>query len=336
MFKVILSYVLILNSIQFAHAGPGNTGGGDSASQELFSLIKAAPAIVAAKGSNLFPNLNLEELADFVNNTPIQVELDTDIKFYGKKKMSRCFAENGVYKVTLDPDMWSEMGKRSDSTIAKRAHAFHELLCLMGKEKNNDYSISSKLFGIESLTFVGIKAGKNQILPGNLFSKEVIFWTESDSNHKTFFYCSDRDNVSSCRIIGNKSYSKKELDQIQKKLMDEVASIKKTKGSWAAAAWVLVAVIVIGILGSPALALIPIAEALSGGMLIGGFFGAAITATVAESHGRESTASQELAALTGTSKDNNLADLAQLLHKRFLTIDQERAGSSSSLLISKP
>lgn len=333
MLKVILSYVIILNSIQFAHAGPGNTGGGDSASQELYSLIKAAPAIVAAKGSNLFPSLNLEELADFVNNTPIQVELDHDIRFDGKKKMSRCFADNGVYKVTLDPDMWSEMEKRSDSAIAKRAHAFHELLCLMGKEKNNDYSISSKLFGIESLAFVGIKAGKNQIVPGNLFSKEVIFWTESDPSHKTFFYCSDRDNVSACRMIGNKSYSKKELDQIQKTLLSEVASIKKTKGNLKLAAWVLVAVAIISILGAPAIALIAIPEALFGTLFIGGLAGGALTGTAASVHGRHSTASQELAALTGTSQDHNLAELAQLLHKRFLLFTEHGSLSNSNLSV---
>lgn len=222
MIKILLSFCLILNSLPYKSwaSGPGDTGGGEpEISQKMSSLIHSVPAIISAKGIQYFPEINLNKLVDFLSSNKIEVELEDNIIEEGSRKLSRCYSTPGHYKVSIDPKMWETIQKKNDLDITVRAHAVHEVLCLMKIESNNDYHISDRVRGIEVLASMGIKSSTNQIYPEDYASNEIIYWTDSPELYRSFFYCSDRNNSSTCRRLGNRAYSRAELVKFSQELL---------------------------------------------------------------------------------------------------------------------
>lgn len=208
-------------------AGPGVTGGGEPISQEFMSLAKSLPAVIMSKGQQLFPEVPMEDLAQFVNDG-FQVELKNYLFEEGAPKAARFYKD--LRKVQVDPSMWNQLTTQVHGDSAKRALVFHEVLGLMGLEVNNDYTISNRLLGLETLSLFNIGASKNQIFPKDIKSNSVIFWKDSKNKQRSFYFCQDRNVAQTCKLLGNRSFSIEELNiYANQKIKKDTSDHKKLK-----------------------------------------------------------------------------------------------------------
>lgn len=327
-FRIILTFVLVLTSIPYAQAqasrgeGVGNTGGGEPRSQELYNLIHSTPLTISAKGPQMFPEIDITELKEFLQNNPIQVELDSNITFAGKPKMSRCSSENGIYKVTLDPDMWDEVGRKVNGEMIKRAHAFHELLCLRGVEKNNEYTISNRLLGLETISLNGLSIAKDQIVSSDVNSPKVIFWSNGKNGQKAFYYCENRMNPMSCRTIGNKAVSIETLKTLAKDLKqkaDEAYLARNIAALTAIAGMALLVFVFATAVSGLAFNLLGIAAIASGVVAVLG--GLVVALGKGMSYAKLSKGNFAAKAIVSEklSSHDDIEGLAQVLHNMLIT-----------------
>jgi ABC-type molybdate transport system substrate-binding protein len=192
--------------------GPGSTGGGEPVSQEVRAIVSSLPGILRSQGLQYFPEVDINELEKKTQGG-VLVELvppDQQILVDGSPKASKFDRDRNLIQV--DPIIWATLRLMPDAEVRKRAIVFHEVLGLMGLEKNNDYTISNRLVSAEFLSALGIKGTSDQILPMDAGDKQVIFWRVSNEGRISFFYCQDRTMVSSCIGLGARSYTNQDLD----------------------------------------------------------------------------------------------------------------------------
>lgn len=227
--KILLANILFVQ-FTLAHqgfaatTGPGSTGGGDPVSQEMRAIITSLPSVLRSKGLQYFPEIQMEAFERTVSGT-INIELKDDITVNGAPKAAQFDQARNLIQVS--PTAWGKITVSENPLAVKRAIAFHEVLGLMGIEKNDQYNISNRLIGLEYLSMIGIKGTQNQLVPQDYRDPQVIYWRTNPDKTVTFFHCPNRNVVSSCRMLGTRSYTKQELAQSYKKLYASLLKSKK-------------------------------------------------------------------------------------------------------------
>jgi hypothetical protein len=204
--------------------GPGSTGGGESPGQQFMAIAKKLPAFIETRGSNLYPEVNLNQMRLLLGidesgqmiagkKPGFTVETEAGLKYNGVPKV--CVFDSEKKIVKLDPKKWDELNsKLKFNKNIQISLVLHEILGLMGIEKNDDYSISSRSLGSEYLSLLFIQATPNRIISSDLNNRSVIYWRESKMQNiemLTYFFCKDPTVVESCILIGQRSYSKIEI-----------------------------------------------------------------------------------------------------------------------------
>jgi hypothetical protein len=191
------------------------TGGGETASQDVRSLISQLPTIIANAGLQYFPEINMNDLENKVKSF-IRVEGRDSLSVNGAPKTLQFFITEGL--VLVDYNKWSELGNMPDGEARKQAIVLHEVLGLMGLEQNNDYSISNRLLGLQYLAVAGNAGRTNQIVPTDHRNQQIIFWRTLQDGKIAIYHCADRRVLSSCNMMGSRGYSAFELKAASEEL----------------------------------------------------------------------------------------------------------------------
>lgn len=220
---VSLLSVLLVKTLSFA--GPiSGTGGGEDKGPEFMAIAKTLPAAIELKGASLFPEIDLVKLRKFLGVDISQADdkerapsfttnTERDLSY---KNEGKIFLFNRTKKtVTIDPDKFEKLKVENPKLLVPLV--FHEVLGLLELEENNDYHISSRLIGnSEYLALINLQSSMDQIISSDFTNPGVIFWRQSPGNNLTFFYCNDKNEIDTCRLLGKRSYSREELVSLMK------------------------------------------------------------------------------------------------------------------------
>jgi hypothetical protein len=197
----------------FARQKGGIDGGGDGASQDLRAVLQTLPETLKAKGLAYFPEVSLAKLMVEIQNPKLHIEEESPILVDGVSKDARNFPDLKLIRV--DPVFWW-----SYSPLRRAALAFHEILGIMRLEGNDEYHISSRLllsFPPPGLDHPATSVGR--YVAADFNSTETILVSTQDDGRKVFSYCANRNDSTSCRMLGARAYAVDELTRLQNRLM---------------------------------------------------------------------------------------------------------------------
>jgi len=218
--KLTISLLSVLLVKTLVFAGPiSGTGGGEDKGPEFMAIAKTLPTVIEIKGVSLFPEIDLVELRKFLGVDISQADdkerkpsfttnTEPDLSYSNEGKI---FRFNSTKKtITIDPNKFEKLKKENPKLLVPLV--FHEISGLLGLEENNDYHISSRLIGNnEYLALINLQVSKDQIISSDFNNPGVIFWRQSPGNNLTFFYCGNKNDIETCKILGRRSYNKNDL-----------------------------------------------------------------------------------------------------------------------------
>lgn len=330
--NLVMAFFILFSSMNLVYAaGPGVTGGGEPISQEFMSIAKSLPAVIMSKGQQLFPEISMEDLAQFVSDG-FQVELKNYLFEEGAPKAARFYKD--LRKVQVDPSMWNQLTTQVHGDAAKRALVFHEVLGLMGFEGNNDYTISNRLLGLETLSLFNIGASKNQIFPKDMKSNSVIFWKDSKNKQRSFYFCQDRNVAQTCKLLGNRSFSIEELNvYANQKIAKSTADYNKSKNVFAATLGVFVVGVLFALTGPGSLIFASSAFAYQFTLVFSGVGSLLLwehSSVKSDEVGKQNFISNVITkGIPDRGNFDNLDKLAQVLHESLSSISSSNSSQSS-------
>lgn len=317
------------------------TGGGDFASQEVRAIVTQLPNILRSKGLQYFPEVNIDDIEE-LSRAEVLVEINNDIRVNDAPKNLK-FDRNRI-SIQVDANLWMNLKDSPDVELKKQAIVFHEVLGLLGLEKNNDYTISNRLLGIGYLSALNIASATNQIFPKDFQDQQIIYWKENQNGRITFFYCQNRMQISTCKLLGLRSYTKAEINEYLVKTKAEFdksankATFVKNLGK---TGMVLVVAAVAGAFVAPAVVVAAgLTAPVAAVSLLGSFFVYGGGVTIEDSYNRQrldtfGPATQIMSGKSGPADQlgriTSFEDYAQSFHNFLIQLDHTSTKQGAKL-----
>jgi hypothetical protein len=220
---MIATFTIFANAAR-AESGPG---GGDSVSQEFYKIAKDLPKAIEAKGLDYFPEINIQEFSTLINTPDFlkveKVESKLDSQGHAQPNLfldgipKDAITDTEAKLSKIDAFSWTKKNESEKTSLV-----FHEILVLMKLETNDDYHISYRLFGPSyylpaNVTSPVVDTG--EIASNDFNNPEVIVVLIHENKTRTFQYCANRNIASTCRILGLRAYTLKELANKKRSLL---------------------------------------------------------------------------------------------------------------------
>ena len=181
------------------------------------SIIYSIPKSLIPDRLNQFPEVDGAQL---INKIYAGYTLTPKFGIIQKGKPQIFDFDKDQNVIYWDPYVFDQTEKSDGGEVRIEASVFHALLGLMGLENQDDFSISNRFLVLNNSRKLIAYSQPFVFYPKTADSNEILFFTKSlNLGQIMIVFCGNRDDSSSCRIVGNRSFSFSEVQQlINKKL----------------------------------------------------------------------------------------------------------------------